>query len=283
MYIPIILAAAVFNSLFGQYLKLIEIKTEKTAAVLTINYLFAALILIAFRGLPSFNAGSASELLPSLHAGIFYFFSLIILNKCFSQYNSAVMLTIFRLSISFPVIIAVALWEESFTPARAAALTAGIFSFFLLSSGNEKNTKKRNSGRTGIFFWGLILFLFQGNAYTAPALMRRSFPETDAFGITLIILLFSFSISALYLLFKNQLPGMREIKYGAGLGIINILTTTFIITALQAGEIAVFPFTGVFAVIVDVIFAYKVWKQPLPRYSIAGFPLAGAALILINF
>lgn len=142
---------------------------------------------------------------------------------------------------------------------------------------------KSGSGKAGCTAALIILLLTEGMASS----MTKIYRETGVAAFSDNFLFFTFTsafiLCAAVAILRHERPGLREVLFGAMIGVPNFLATRFILGALEnIPAIIVYPSRSVGTIAVIALTGVLVFKEKLSKRQVIALMIIIAALILLN-
>jgi multidrug transporter EmrE-like cation transporter len=274
-----LLLAVLMDSVFGQAFKLGQRRGFAAPWVVGGSFLSLGICLslfLAFRGssFPPLNV-----VLLGLVMGSMFLIAMLIYNHALHKAPVGMVVTTFRMGIVIPMVIGVAVWDESLTILQGLGVSLAIFALFLMTRPKGATSWLPNKELMGLL---LILFGMQGLCYT---LMRGV--EYWGFGEHHIALLAVIGLTGgglgfSYANFKGGQHRRKSSAFGVLIGAYNSFTLPVILIALSyLPGTQYFPLAACGAVILDNLCAHFIWRENLTTLNVAGVITALVSLILI--
>jgi len=186
---------------------------------------------------------------------------------------------IISLSMIIPTSFSVFLWKEVPTFFQALGLLLAITSICLL--GKVKPANAHLTGRE----WALLSTAFFLTGVVSVTVKLIPALGLEKFKLTYILFLYGGAfISALMInRIRRELPTLKEIKVGVGMGISGVANIFFLLLALEnlTGTIA-FPVKACGNIVLTVFITYLVWGEKINRKETIGLSLALLAIVFMN-
>lgn len=272
-------------------------------ALLTVNYLAAALLAIAL--LEPTGAITSGLVGLGVAQGVLFIVGFWLFSLAIREAGMGLAAGVMRLSVAVPFLASWLIWAEVPSVWQIAGLVLAGVAFFLvarpsaqapvelpppdLSAAPETLTEAESvgSGRTvGIL---ALLFASGGLVDLNMKVFNESFGGPD--GISLrMFLLFVFGVAFLVGAIAVVVGGVRTGRWptrqawiwGVGLGIVNYGSAEFLLRALEVVEGPVaFPVNSVAIVLGAALIGRVVWNERLSRANVAGLGVAAVALVLL--
>ena len=298
------LALAVSCSLaIAVVFKVAERRDLDRTALLTVNYLAAALLAVVLQGVDPPGGLSAGLVALGVWQGVLFIAGFWLFSLAIREAGMGLAAGVMRLSVVVPFLASWLIWSEAPTAAQLVGLVLGGGAFFLIARPAAEPAGKlgppaesappepaaSGAGRTvGVL---ALLFLSGGLVDVNMKVFRESFSEA-AGGTTPIatFLLFVFGVAflvgAAVVGVRGARPGRWPSRqawtWGVGLGLVNYFSAEFLLRALEVIEGTVaFPANSVAIVFGAALIGRVVWHERLSRANVAGLGLAAVALVLL--
>ena len=283
-WIFVILSAST-SILIAHFLKQSESRKLNTIRVLTVNYLVAsavALTVSIYIGGDVFNSGQMIQ--PILLAGVvgvifianFYFYS-----KSVFHNGVGISIAAMRISLIIPVLLSTIWYLEFLSPYQWLGVFLVFTTLFLLLP-RKKSIEFELKKETG---W-LLLLLFLGTGVGDASLKVFESEFSDIMGKELFmgsVFLTAFIIGLMTLLIRRELQfTLNEIKLGIAIGIPNLLTSIFLIMALERMSGAVvYSSVNVLTVLGGTLIGIIFWKDHFTKTQWIGILLTVVSILLL--
>ena len=283
-WIFVILSAST-SILIAHFLKQSESRKLNTIRVLTVNYLVAsavALTVSIYIGGDVFNSDQMIQ--PILLAGVvgvifianFYFYS-----KSVFHNGVGISIAAMRISLIIPVLLSTIWYLEFLSPYQWLGVFLVFTTLFLLLP-RKKSIEFELKKETG---W-LLLLLFLGTGVGDASLKVFESEFSDIMGKELFmgsVFLTAFIIGLLTLLIRRELQfTLNEIKLGIAIGIPNLLTSIFLIMALERMSGAVvYSSVNVLTVLGGTLIGIIFWKDHFTKTQWIGILLTVVSILLL--
>jgi len=300
-----LLAAVLCSSSIALIFKYSEANDLNRYVVTSINYLTAALISLSFiinreivffdfnssefrasfgrvvlqeDGIFSVQSSQQWATVVGLLAGIFFFVSFIYYQKSVRENGVGLAGTFGKLGILIPMLFAVLIWQEYPSNMQWFGIALAIISIVLVNFPFTKDWRK--ALRLNLIF----LFLYGGIAEFSSKIFQK-YALTDYKVLFLFWVFFSaFLISSFYSIRKIEgFPKKRELLIGAAVGVPNLFSSFFLISALNHLKTAVvFPIFSAGSIVLITAAGYIFFGEELKTKEWASILMTVLALILIN-
>ena len=294
------LALAVSCSLgIAVVFKLAERRDLDRTALLTVNYLAAAVLAVVLQGaepvVPSAGLVALGVWQGVLFIAGFWLFSLAI-----REAGMGLAAGVMRLSVVVPFLASWAIWNEAPTAFQIVGLALAGAAFFLVarpaaeppgklgppadSADLGAEVGEAGAGRTvGIL---ALLFLSGGLVDVNMKLFDEGFSGVPISAFLLFVFGVAFVVGGVAVVWKGlrtgEWPSAQAWGWGVGLGLINYGSAEFLLRALETLEgVVAFPANSVAIVLGAALIGRVVWRERLSRANVAGLGLAAVALVLL--
>lgn len=283
MAIIYILASAFFSLLIAHFLKESETKGIAVIPVLTVNYATATLVAILS------NVSSGKSVIPEFPlelwllafvVGVFFISNFFVYSKSVHNNGVGVSVTAMRMSLLIPVIMSVIVYNEALTFMRVTGILLVLISLgMLVVARYDIRVGKLNS------HWLLVLlFVLTGSTDAALKVFEQHGLQfgSEAHFMSAVFF-FSMMIGILVLIKMGRKSLSRsEIKMGILIGVPNLLTSIFLIKALQfADGTVVYSAVNVLTVVGGALIGVLYWKDKLSKLQVAGMLIAIIAILIL--
>lgn len=194
-----------------------------------------------------------------------------------TRHNGVVLSSVFmKLGILVPTVLSVVWFKEMPTAVQIIGFFLALTAIVILNY--QKGTKLSRRS------WGLMLMLVAGGMGDG---MSKVYEEYGNPGFQNIFLFFTFSAALLLCLglaaYKKEKLGMKELLFGAALGIPNFLSSLFLLNALRTvPAVITFPTFSVAVILVVAAAGILFFRERLQRRQVFGGLLICIALVLLN-
>ena len=194
-----------------------------------------------------------------------------------TRHNGVVLSSVFmKLGILVPTVLSVVWFQEMPTAVQIIGFFLALTAIVILNY--QKGTKLSRRS------WGLMLMLVAGGMGDG---MSKVYEEYGNPGFQNIFLFFTFFAALLLCLglvaHKKEKLGMKELLYGAALGIPNFLSSLFLLNALRSvPAVIAFPTFSVAVILVVAAAGILFFRERLQRRQVFGGLLICIALALLN-
>ena len=266
----------------AHFLKLVRKSNLRVLNVLTVNYLAAVLISLAASPEGSFLQGGIPDYIY-LFAGILgliFISNFWVYSASLNKMGMGISIAAMRMSLVIPISLSLFIYLEPLKPVQYAGIALVLLAFYLMLPRfkGEFSAKRTDS------FFPVLLFLMTGIADASMKFYERELisilPE---YSFLSLIFLSAFIIGVIALLVRKELDfSIKEVFYGFVIGLANLYTSFFLISAL--GEMpgsVVFPLVNVSNVVIGAIIGILFWKDSLTIKQKAGLITAILSILIL--
>ena len=261
---------------------LMRLSAEKVSAKLSmlgVNYLICALLSAGYAGfdlicpeVPGFFATVGLGIL----GGILYLVAFIQL-QWNTVRNGIVLSSVFmKLGLLVPMLLSVLFFHELPTWLQIIGFCLALAAIVLI------NAKKEKAG--GRFHWELLALLLLGGGADAISKVYEVL-GTEALSNQFLFYIFAVALAlcAVLVVYKKERPGMREIFFGAAIGIPNFFSSKFLLLALgDLPAVVVYPSFSVATMLITTLVGVFFFKERLTKFQWLALAVIVAALVLLN-
>lgn len=235
---------------------------------------------VIFKGEGLFSAQSSQQwaTIVGLIAGIFFFSSFIYYQKSVRENGASLAGTFGKLGILIPMLFAIIIWQEYPEILQWFGIMLAIISIVLVNF--PFNKKLHQTLRLNLIF----LFLYGGIAEFSNKIFQK-YALVDYKVLFLFWVFFSAFLISVFYSFKKvgRLPKKSELLTGFAVGIPNLFSSFFLISALNYLKTAVvFPIFSAGSIVLITAAGYLFFDEKLKTKEWASILMTVAALILIN-
>lgn len=281
-----ILLSAVTSVIIAHFLKVTESRSLNTIRVLTINYFVATTtaLLYVFRG--GYPEGNFEILfqpfLLSVGVGSFFIANFFIYSKSVFSNGVGISIAAMRISLIIPVLLSTLWYLEILKPFQWAGIFLVFITLFLLLPNKKSIIKTDQSLSKG---WLLIL-LFLGSGICDASLKYYEMEYSQWISKELfmgMVFMTAFLIGMIYIIWRKSWKFTKEEIYvGIAIGVPNLLSSLFLISALELMNGAVvYSAVNVLTVLGGTLLGVVYWKDQFSTMQWTGIFLTVAAIILL--
>ena len=261
---------------------LMRISANKVSAklsMLSFNYLICALLGAAYAGFDLVRpdvSGFPFTIALGIVSGIFYLGGFVLF-----QWNTAnngiVLSSIFmKLGLLVPILLSVLVFHEIPTLAQIIGFCLAILAIVALNL-KQKREKSR-------FRWQLLAMLVMCGGSDAMSKVFKVWGQ-EALANQFLFYTFAFALVLCigFVVYKKERPGIRELLFGAAIGIPNFFSAKFLLLSLQdLPAVVVFPSFSIATMLIATLVGVLFFKERLRKLQWLALAAILVALLLLN-
>lgn len=277
-----IAVSALFSILIAHTLKITENRSMRTLNVLTINYIFALLILPIFlpEGVPLIPPMDPFFIFAGIFNGVLFITNFFVYSKSVQANGVGISVVCMRMSLIIPVIFSITYFAEPFHFGVVIGLVMVLTGLALMIL--KRGMPVMQSIQDGRML--LAMFAMSGAADVIIKIYERTHSSDihDAHFVGFIYLVALLS-GLLFLAWKRQLTfTMQELKIGAIIGIPNLLTFVYMLKALAMLPATVaFSMSHISVVLGGTLLGRYYWNDHLQRTQWLGIVIALLSILVL--
>jgi drug/metabolite transporter (DMT)-like permease len=187
-----------------------------------------------------------------------------------------------RLSVIIPIILSIIYFDETPNDLYVFGFVFTIITFVLFYF-SVKSEHKEGEGSLKYFYLPAV-FVGIGVNDVALKLYKVWRHELEEPFFIFFIFLFALLYTSIYIIIKKIKIEKRTAYLGLLLGIPNVLTTIFLLSALKVlPAIVVFPLMNVGIILLTTLMAFVIWKEKLNRWGVFALTSGLIAILLLSF
>lgn len=266
------------GSLISVILRLSNGKVKSSIAMLFANYVTCVLLAAAFIGfgnvLPRTEGVGHALSLGGIN-GVLYLTAFVLMEYT-TRKDGVVLPAIFsKLGLLVPIALAFFVFGEMPTAFQLAGSVIAVLSILLINY--EKGTK------FSLNLWLILLLLSDG----AGAAMLKVFGETGDTALSDHFILYTFFFAGLLccllMLLKKERLGVKEIVFGALIGVPNFMGSRFLMKALEEmPAVIAYPSRSVAVILVVALAGVLLFGERLRKNQWIAVTAILASLVLLN-
>ena len=245
------------------------------------NYLVASLIALILLLINPSAKFSFQTLLFGAALGFLFVITFFALALAIRHAGTGLAITSSRLSVIIPIIISILFFNESPNELYVIGFLFTLITFVLFYF-SVKSGHKDGDGILKYFFL-IAVFIGIGINDFALKLFKVWRSELEEPFFVFFIFSSAFIYSTIYIIAKKVRIIPQTALWGLLLGVPNVLTTVFLLSALAIlPAIVVFPLMNVGIILLTTFMAYLIWKEKLNRWGILALASGLLAIILLS-
>lgn len=248
-------------------------------SMLGANYLICSLLGAAYAGFdlvcPNVP-GFAATVALGVVGGVLFLASFVLFQWNTGR-NGIVLSSVFmKLGLLVPMTLSVLFFHELPTWTQITGFCIALIAIVLI------NAKKENSANR--FRWELLVLLLIGGGADA---MTKVFEVLGSSTLSNQFLFYIFVVAlvlcAVLVIFKKERPGIRELLFGAAIGIPNFFSSKFLLRSLaDLPAVVVYPTFSIATILITTLVGVCFFKERLRLTQWVALAIILAALVLLN-
>lgn len=273
--------AIVSSSSIALLLKNNDIRGGEPLTLLAGNYLMATLLGVGFLVSQAERTFSWETLFLGAALALGFVAIFLVFAKAVGVAGTALATVSSRLSMVIPVALSVILFGEVPTGYQYAgfALAFVTLGFFYLST--RSHSQRHGSAA---YLYLVVLFLGIGVNDFALKLFQETRPASDKPFFLVSIFAFSLLYTMIVILWRGITMDRATVRRGLVLGVPNILSSFFLLSALaQMEAVFVYPAVNIGVILTTTVAAAILWHERLDRWGVAALGAGVAAIVAMAF
>ena len=302
--------AILFSTMIAMVLKYSELNKLNRYAVTTVNYVVAVIIgfitlikdgvlfpedglflcnfgtefteiVINNNGMFSPSASLIWALLVGVYGGIFYFLGFIFIQKSINTNGVGITGAVSKLSIIFPVLIALFLWNEVPNNYQVIGIVISFLSIIMVNLSFKDINLLKNFNTTI-----LLLFLVTGCGETSNKLFQN-YAIAEYKSLYLLTIFFTALLISIYMTVKSfregKLISLKDVVTGVFVGIPNFLTSYFLILSFKTVKATVaFPVYSAGSILLINLGGFFFFREQVSLKNKISILVIIIAIVLMN-
>ncbi len=274
-----LLLAILSSSLVSIVMRLTKGRVKNEQSLLAVNYLTCMLIGGAYMGFENVltpAAGSAWPLGLGALTGTLYLLGFVLLQYSVGENGVVLSSTFMKLGLLVPIVCSIAFLHETPAAMQVIGFVLAVAAVLVMNSGDKSAARSR-----GVL---LLLLVTCGTGDFMSKVYEVLGPTELSDRILFYTFAFAFGLCLISVIRKREKPGLRELLWGAALGLPNYFSARFILGALGAGipAVIVYPTFSVATMVVLTIAGVLLFKEKLSAREWRGIGMILVALVLLN-
>lgn len=262
-------------------LKYNDTRKGELIVLLAGNYLVASLIALILLLINPSAKFTSQALLFGAALGFLFVITFFALALAIKHAGTGLAITSSRLSVIIPIIISILFFSESPNELYAIGFLFTLITFVLFYF----SVKSGHKDGDGILKYFFLVAVFIGIGVNDFALKFFKVWRSELEEPFFVFFIFSsaFIYSTIYIISKKIRIIPQTALWGLILGVPNVLTTVFLLSALAIlPAIVVFPLMNVGIILLTTFMAFLIWKEKLNRWGILALASGLIAIILLS-
>lgn len=279
-----LLLAIIFSAMIPVLMKYAHKKNLADEVILTFNYLIAITVslLFTFRKLDVYTGlfSDSKSLLILLSVGVLtglmYYFAFYFYQKSVRDNGVSISIAVGKMGIVIPMILSLILWREMPEALQWLGIALSMIAIIIINV--KQSDFKGAQIKTSLLLFFIIGGL--GDFFNKLFEVNVGAQYSDLF---LVVVFATALLSSLYSTIKQKNISKLSIVYGIAVGVPNMLTAFFLISALSMmNATVVFPLYSGGAIMISMIWSMFAFNEQLKAKDAFAVALIFIALILIN-
>ncbi len=248
-------------------------------SMLSVNYFVCALLGAAYAGFdlvcPDISGFPVTVAL-GIAGGILFLVSFMLLQWNTAR-NGIVLSSVFmKLGLLVPMVLSVLFFHEFPTWLQIIGFCLALLAIILINANKEAGKQS--------FHWELLLLLLMGGSADA---MSKVYEALGPAALSDQFLFYIFAVALVLCLIlavcKKERPGIRELLFGAAIGIPNFFSSKFLLRSLaDLPAVVVYPSFSVATILITTMAGVFFFKEKLYKRQWLALTVIVAALFLLN-
>ncbi|MBR6787221.1 MAG: EamA family transporter [Clostridia bacterium] len=274
-----LLLAILASSLVSIVMRLTKAHVKNETSLLAVNYLTCIAIAGAYMGagntLP--GAGGAWPLGLGAVTGALYLAGFILLQWSVGKNGVVLSSTFMKLGLLVPIVCSIVFLHETPAAMQVIGFVLAVAAVLLINSGKGGEAARSR----GVL---ILLLLTCGTGDFMSKVYEVLGPKALSDQFLFYTFVFAFVLCLALMIRKKEKPGIKELCWGAALGLPNYFSARFILGALGQGipAVIVYPTFSVATMVVLTIVGVVFFREKLSRREWIGLAMILAALIFLN-
>ena len=274
-----LLLAILASSLVSIVMRLTKAHVKNETSLLAVNYLTCIAIAGAYMGagnaLP--GAGGAWPLGLGAVTGALYLAGFILLQWSVGKNGVVLSSTFMKLGLLVPIVCSIVFLHETPAAMQVIGFVLAVAAVLLINSGKGGEAARSR----GVL---ILLLLTCGTGDFMSKVYEVLGPKALSDQFLFYTFVFAFVLCLALMIRKKEKPGIKELCWGAALGLPNYFSARFILGALGQGipAVIVYPTFSVAMMVVLTIAGVVFFRERLSRREWIGLAMILAALIFLN-
>ncbi len=266
----------------AQLLKKVRQSELRLLNVLVINYIIAAIISFIMLDGPisSVFKADGSVIIIALALGAVFIANFAIYSISLHRIGMGISIAAMRMSLIIPICLSLFVYNERISIEQYLGVILVFAAFYLMLPVRITGSIRR----PGDILYPVLLLVMSGIADASLKVYEREF-STAIQGYSFLGLIFMSAsiIGGITLIWKRDFKfSLKEILYGIFIGVVNLYSSFFLISALtEIPGSVVFPMVNISIVLIGALIGYLYWKDKVSGKQLAGLILASISILLL--
>lgn len=258
-----------------------ETQKGELIVLLTGNYLTAAVIALILLLINDKSNFSLQTLLYGAALGSLFVITFFILAYAIKFAGTGLAITSSRLSVIIPIIFSIIFFDETPNNLYVFGFVFTIITFIIFYLSVKRGHKDGDGSIK--YFYLIAVFIGIGLNDFALKFFKVWRHENEEPYFILFIFLSAFLYTSIYIIIKRIKIKRNTALLGLTLGVPNVLTTVFLLSALALlPAIIVFPIMNVGIILLTTVMAFIIWKEKLNRWGVLALTSGMIAILFLS-
>lgn len=271
--------AVLSSSAISLLMRISANKISAKLSMLSVNYLICSLLGAAYAGFDLLRPdvpGFSTTVVLGVVGGILFLVSFMLLQWNTAR-NGIVLSSVFmKLGLLVPMVLSVLFFHELPTWPQITGFCLALIAIVLI------NGKKERTGSR--FHWELLVLLLMGGGADA---MSKVFEALGPAILSNQFLFYIFTVALVLcvalVIYQKERPGIRELLFGAAIGIPNFFSSKFLLLALKdLPAVVVYPSFSIATMLIATLAGVLSFKERLHKLQWLALSAIIVALFLLN-
>jgi len=272
-----LLLAVLSSAMIAILMRISSGRISANLSMLAVNYLVCGLLGAAYTGfhpaLPG-QEGFSVTLWLGIISGFLYLGGFVLFQYN-TQKNGIVLSSIFmKLGLLVPVIMSLLLFKETPAPIQILGFCIAVCAIVVINL-------KKDPGQKGFGPGLLLMLLLCGGSDAMSKVFERLGPAALSDSYLFFTFAAAFVLCAGLVVYQKEKPGIRELFFGAAIGIPNFFSAKFLLGALtKLPAVVVYPSFSVATLLIVTLTGVVAFRERLSKLQWAAL---GAILLALAF
>ena len=274
-----LLLAIFSSSMISIVMRFSSGKITANLSMLATNYFICSFLGAAYAGFDLAAAedpGFSRTVVIGLISGVLYLAAFVAFQTNTNKRGVVLSSVFMKLGLLVPIVVSVLFFKELPTAVQIIGFCIAIFAILLI------NLKNDGSGK-GFGFGLILMLLLSGGADVMAKIFDVFAPQAHSALYLFYNFATAFTLCVLLVIQKKERPGLRELLYGALIGIPNFFSAKFLLASLtKLPAVVVYPSFSVGTMLIVTMIGVLVFRERLSKLQWGAMGAIVAALILLN-
>ena len=272
--------AILASSLVSVVMRLTKTRIKNETSLLAVNYFACMLIGGAYMGFGNALPQGAESVWPiglGAVTGALYLLGFVLLQWNVGKNGVVLSSTYMKLGLLVPIVCAIVFLGETPEAMQVIGFVLAVAAVLLMNGGGDRSAA-RSRGTL------VLLLLTCGTGDFMSKVYETLGPKAMSDQFLFYTFVFAFVLCLIPMIRKREKPGIKELLWGAALGLPNYFSARFILRTLEAGipAVIVYPTFSVATMVVLLVAGVVLFKEKLSRREWIGIGMILTALVFLN-